>query len=176
MNDRWAYPVKILIDGVTHLVFDNTRASEVLLISWPVRHGWHHRKAQEAILRSMRNPDDVLLLQQAREKFSAAAREAGMLLGGAPDSTLRVGYHLINDAGGETFTTRKELADSLASDGWRIVAYLALPLVATDAMILAGETELSRLLNGSGHSFPDDGMRRVLTAAFAPLNQKQLLR
>lgn len=176
MQDRWAYPVKIAVDGTTRLVFNNTQATEILLMGWPVRHGWHHRTAQEAILRSMRSPDDASLQERARETFAAAAREAGILLSGAADSTLRVGYHLISHDGSETFTTKKELADGLAAEGWMIVAYLALPIIATDAMISAGDNELSRLLNAGRHAFPEDGIQRVLAAAFAPLNQKQLLR
>lgn len=165
----------MMIGGVTQLVFDNARAAEILLTAWPVRHGWHHRKAQEAVHQSMRSPHDAALLDRARETFSAAAREAGALLGGgAPDAGLRVGYHLVSGEGDETFTTRKELADVLAADGWMIVSYLGLPIVPTDAMILAGESELSRILGTS--NLPDDGVRRLLTAALAPLNQKQFLR
>jgi hypothetical protein len=170
MRDRWDEPVRLLIGGVTHLVFDDTRATEILLIEWPDKHGPHHRAAQDAILRSMRAEKDPVARQEARLAFATAAHAAGILASARPPGN-RLGYHLVSDDGSETFTTNGRLAQNLSRQGWIVVGYLALPLVATEAMVKAGEHELATVLSGWQYVLPENGMRRVLTAALTPLNE-----
>lgn len=170
MFDRWDEPVRVKISGVTHLVFDDTRAAEMLLMQWPVRSGEHYRVAQAAVSRSMKCRNGLQASDESRAAFAAAAREAGILLGPGHGASNQIGYHLIGDDGSETFTTNRGLAKTLQAQGWLAVGFVALPVAATDAMIDAGENEFFRLLGRAPNPLPQDGVFRVLRAALTPLN------
>lgn len=166
----WHEPVRIQLGGVTHIIFDNVRAAEILLMEWPTSHDAHHRAAQETILRAMRRPDDPHLTEQSRVAFAVAAREAGILTGGRTVAIVKYGYHLVDMDGAETFTSNRALAERLGSQGWMMIGYLALPIAATDAMVRAAEGELASILPAGKPELPEGGMRRVLTAALSQIN------
>ena len=171
MSARWSEPVRVEMGGVVYVVFDTTRATELLLLEWPNRHDERHHAAQAAILRAMRNPENHDLAEQSRIAFAVAAGHAGMLAGDKIRAVVKYGYQLIDTDGSETFTSNRRLAESLSRQGWMVVGYVALPVSATDAMVCAASNELALILQPEiRQNLPAAAMRRVLNAALAEIN------
>lgn len=77
----WDRQVRVMIgSSTTHNVTRPNRAADLLLNEWPDEGGPAYRKAKEAVLRAMEDPDDASLNVASRLAFEEAAREAGILV------------------------------------------------------------------------------------------------
>lgn len=77
----WDRQARVMIgSSTTHNVTRPSRAAELLMNEWPDAGGPAYRKAKEAVLRAMEDPDDDELNSASRHAFEEAAREAGILV------------------------------------------------------------------------------------------------
>lgn len=78
----WDRQVRVMIgSSTTHNVTRPSRAAELLMNEWPDKGGPAYRKAKEAILKALEEPEDPDLNADSRLAFKDAAREAGILMG-----------------------------------------------------------------------------------------------
>lgn len=77
----WDRPVKVLVgSNTTHHITRPSAAADLLLHDWPEERGPAYRKAKEAVLKAMEDPESDSLMMASRLAFEEAAREAGILV------------------------------------------------------------------------------------------------
>jgi len=81
MDQRFDKPVRVALGPAQNVVYTVDRvgrAAELLLNQWPVRTGRFYTEARRACILAM---EGQITGKQARQAFTAAAREADILMG-----------------------------------------------------------------------------------------------